>query len=112
MHRLLIGDRFYPENCIGSPNFKYDSVSVSFFQIMMSVLQDTNVMSMLCVIIPKDPTIATVTKVIMETEKAAQVIFFVAVVVFVVVFVLLLLVCFCHNRLISRLTFYLKKMSF
>ena len=42
---------------------------------MTSVLQDISVMSMLCVIIPKDPTIATVTKVIMETEKPAQVIF-------------------------------------
>ena len=51
---------------------KSSALVFSFFQILTSVLQDTSVTSMLCVITPKDPTIALVRKDIMETVEIAQ----------------------------------------
>ena len=45
-----------------------------FFQISTSVLPGTSVMSMLCVIIPKDHTTALVTKDIIGMDEIVQVI--------------------------------------
>ena len=58
----------FSSNCFTQKVFGY------LFQISTSVLQNTSVMSMLCVIIPKDHTIALVRKDIMETDKIALVI--------------------------------------
>ena len=72
-------------NCTGNPlnlftiflfssNCSTQKVFGYLFQISTSVLQNTSVMSMLCVIIPEEHTSALVRKEIMETDKIALVI--------------------------------------
>ena len=63
----------FSSNCLTQKVFGY------LFQISTSVLQNTSVMSMLCAIIPKDHTIALVTKDIMVTDATAQVILWLAI---------------------------------
>jgi len=48
------------------------SMVITVTRILTSVLQDTSVMSTLCVIIPKDPTVALVTTDIMAMDEIAQ----------------------------------------